>query len=298
MPEGSMPYTLEKGPYWSVIESYVNDDRDRAVEALAQLEAGASLADLPALASTTLDLPPDHPLHDGQGTADRRRHHVRQHWFGHRPPEDGQGWSDQDAYDPATNPTTGFWNDWYGDAEEILRTTLVRALRISLGVDQATEVERRRHWPIELLWLCPQPFFEGWITWRRLELTAERDLGVVTVLVSTPGHGSPLKATPLRGEDDVPPALQHLADEQGEPYWARSGYETDPSGPVDDRGMWVVSQRLHRQDDLDVPIGPVAEHGTVTLRLLHHRSEGAVVVVRPAEGEGGWGGRSYVPAGS
>ena len=50
---GSMPYSLEKGPYLSVIEDYVNGDRGRALETLARLRNGDDIAQLDTFDSTT-----------------------------------------------------------------------------------------------------------------------------------------------------------------------------------------------------------------------------------------------------
>ena len=55
---GSMPYSLEKGPYLSVIEDYVNGSRGRALETLARLRNGDAIDELDAFDSQPLDAGP------------------------------------------------------------------------------------------------------------------------------------------------------------------------------------------------------------------------------------------------
>lgn len=257
---GSMPYSLEKGPYFSVLEDYVNGSRQRARSALEELRAGAPIATIGALDSKTLDAGP----YDTAALVA----HLNTDWFGFQ--QVGGAWAPQDPYDPKTNPTTGFWVGWYGDCEAIFRETLIRACELSLGLDHGESAPMRitQHWPIELFWRCPVPWFEGWVTWRRAPSSAAG--GQVTVIVSTPGHGHPLVNTPLR-KASPPPA----------------GYQQDPTSAPGSQGMWVVSQSYHRPRPAVLSAESGLGEWTFPTVGLAFTSEGDVVVVAPPEHEGG-----------
>ncbi|MGQ0431539.1 MAG: hypothetical protein ACT452_03925 [Microthrixaceae bacterium] len=259
---GSMPYSLEKGPYFSVIEDFANGSRARMIETLAHLRSGAPISQLRALDSTTLDKGP----YSTQQLAD----HLNTDWFGFVKDATG-AWVRQPPFDTNSADHTGFWMEWYGDCEAVFRETLIRGCEVSLGLDHG-QVPRGqatpRYWPVEIFWRCPIPWFEGWVTWRR-HGTGAGD-GQVTLLISTPGHGHPLRNTPLR---------------QNEP--AGSGYARDASRAEGPQGMWVVSQSYHRP----WPSSTTAESGLGEWRFptqgLAYESQGPVVVVAPPEREGG-----------
>ena len=74
---GSMPYSLEKGPYLSVIEDFVNGDRGRALETLARLRNGDDIDQLDTFDSQPLDTGPYTEVSSaitssGTGSATRR----------------------------------------------------------------------------------------------------------------------------------------------------------------------------------------------------------------------------------
>ena len=156
---GSMPYSLEKGPYLSVIEDYVNGGRERALTALTSLRNGDAIDGLEAFDSQPLDA--------GPYSTTQLRDHFKQDWLGYKPDGLG-GWLPPPPFDALNSPTTGFWQAWHGDCEGVLRLTLIRALEVSLGIPhtQAAAANATQHWPIELFWRCPIPWFEGWVTWR------------------------------------------------------------------------------------------------------------------------------------
>jgi hypothetical protein len=188
-------------------------------------------------------------------------------------------WLPQPAYDPVTNPTTGMWHNWYGDAEGIVRETTVRALELSLGLDHGEDPDPagpRRHWPIEVFLKCAQAFYEGWVTWRR-HGDGPRE-GQVTVIHTTPGMGSGILDSPKR-----PPELQ------------RRGYEFEPTAADDVQGMWVVRQARQVTRVADTTAGSPLGMWTMPTPGAAVRSEGPVVCASPSEADGGVrpGGRAF-----
>ena len=156
---GSMPYSLEKGPYLSVIEDYVNGTGiERSRRWRSSATATRSTSSTPSTRSRSTP---------GRTAPTQLRDHFKRDWLGYKP--DGQGgWLPPPPFDEVTSPTTGFWQAWHGDCEGVLRLTLIRALEVSLGIPhtQAAAANATQHWPIELFWRCPIPWFEGWVTWR------------------------------------------------------------------------------------------------------------------------------------
>ena len=158
MPE-FMPYTTEKSLVFQVIESFVNGSRARALESLWTLVEMNPVTNVQAIDSTNLN-PPENP--GGYPNAAARRQHVEHDWWGWEQPPPAPGAGDQfdpkqQPYDPLTNPTTGFWQHWFGNAEAVFRETMIRALTVSLGLPRtATRTTPgntgNQHWPISILW--------------------------------------------------------------------------------------------------------------------------------------------------
>ena len=154
--------------------------------------------------STNLDSPPP-----GYPNAAERRKHVEEDWWGWRPPlpatRDQGDPSDpkQRPFNPISNPTTGFWKHWYGNAEAVFRETMIRALTVSLGLPRAVQratdeqpqaaLANGQHWPISILWKCPCPWYEGWIEFKEYPGDGPND-GHVTVILSTPAHGRTVRS--------------------------------------------------------------------------------------------------------
>ncbi len=287
-----MPYSTEKSMIFQVTESWINGPRTTAVQALWHLVDGKPVADMAPVGSSNLNYPPI-------DTVDKRRAHVEEHWWGRK--QDATGaWVDQDPYHPANNPTTGFWEHWYGDAEAVFRETMIRALCISLGISRKLAEQSKnhglrkpgrlsagsRHWPISILWTCPSPWYEGWIEFKDYGSIRSVKGGHVTVMLSTPSHGVRLYDSPIRPAD-APTVLN-------DPYQA---YALNPDEPAGPQGLWVVTQAAHSQMPSTAP--PPTPAGTWAPPTLGQPvySAGPVVTVSPAVPDGGAapGGMPYVP---
>jgi hypothetical protein len=281
-----MPYYYETGPTFEVLEDVLNNGDpptapaprfpgdDRAIHVLNQLRDPAVLiATIMGLDSVTLNAGPNPTV------ADRIRA-VNRDWFGMV--EDSTGaWSPQPPFDPTNPVTTGRWVNWYGHAEAIVRTTLQRALEVALGLEPdqpiAVGASPPRHWPIAMIWKCGQPWFEGWITWRR-----QADYGLVFVVFSTPGNGDPISTTPLAPPNrPVPEYREHPLRTPGALGITCTG----------DRGHWVVAQQHQGPPPEWVPSSTPGEGGGLAPPIgtgpMLTVSDGDVVTIAPSEIDGG-----------
>ena len=317
-----MPYHLEKGGWLSVLDDFLNGEPGRSAQVLERLrDEKVPVPETGFLDSPALDVDPDY------STPDKRQAHLRTDWFGygkaddrwtrqapfvdqlqaiasrdvledhqHAPiPTDGDdvalkafAESLAEASPSLRNwPCTGFWVQYYGDVEEIVRQTLIRAIEVSLGLDHGQEVPAEgppRELPIELYWKCPQRWFEGWVGWR---WDAEHGTGQVTVLMATPGSGKPILEKPLIGEGAFEPTTSRATPNGSAPVWAAPA---DPARNPDQsaKGLWVVSHRDHVQlpsipGHAGTATGdwPIPEFGATYVGL------GDIVCVQPSEQDGG-----------
>src|SRR5262249_22179550 len=112
------------------------------------------------------------------------------------------------------------FQNYEGDVEAIMRETFIRAIEVSLGLDNGEDVNSAtRFWPIEYFWKCPTAWVEGWVTWRQ-EVSGE---GHVTVHLLTPAHGHPVLSDPKAGAHPT----------------------INPTSSSDRFGMWVVTYDHH-----------------------------------------------------
>jgi hypothetical protein len=255
MSGGPMPYVLEMGPYFSVLEDLLGDPARRA-KTLARLRAGDPLSDLVGLESNSLD----GDQHDRNYRVDK----LNRGWFGMTRPG-GRWQKNLDAV------PTGHWHGYQGDPEAIMRATLIRAIEVALGIDHGTDpATRSRFWPIDFYWICQGPFFQGWVTW--LAPSRFDASGRVTVTFTTPAaEGHPVKEKITR-----PPAQAG----------ARYRCPPDPDDWKASHGMWVVGH-----EDYD-KIVLLSTQGTGLRRIAvpsvqWRRKRTDVVCVAPAEWEGG-----------
>lgn len=316
-----MPYHLEKGPWLSILEDYLNADTYRMIEALRHFRnshaESSSLASTPFLLTPALDGDPDYPT-----LADRRRH-LQNDWFGStsgaRPSfvADTIGAADLaeavaselaagadmstsgGVRDFATRvmddervtldawPSTGFWFQYHGDVEGIVRESLIRGIEVALGIDHDADLPTDlppRILPIELFWKCPQRWFEGWVTWRWDD---EHCTGQVTVMFATPGSGKPVLESPGLGDGAVEASTSRVDVDESRPAGPGPG-EPGRNARQSTKGMWVISQAEHVQlpatpddrasgqgDWVIPPFGP------------SYVGVGEVICVQPAESDGG-----------
>jgi hypothetical protein len=291
----NMPYQLEKGPYFSVTESML-DPIDMRIQVLIGIRQHTDPDAMPTLESDSLN------TNVGSvKTHDQRIEHENHEWYGKHKGPDGR-WYAQPPFDANHPVRTGYWHNWYGDAEGIIRETYARAIEVSLGIPHDPtmldhvwiDTNKKRTWPIEIFTRCPAPWFEGWVTWRGNSPTN----GHVTIHVHTPSHDNSLLLTsPLRPGYSTPEYLDEIdpvplpADRDPKPPLPYSG----------EHGMWVVA---HENQEL-VPTTPAPGPITVTTDgkwtvpwfggMVH--SNGKIVVVRPSEPNGGVlaDGRPYLP---
>ncbi len=252
-----MPYYLEKGPMLSVIESYVNDDVAHAVTMLRALRIPAGglghteLWDLAPFKASTLVGKPGNPYWQD----------FRDKWCGKGP-----------------NLWNGvMWIDYVGDVEGITRLSIRRALETSLGVGTNDDVPDRppRHWPLDLYWKCGQNWFEGWVAYRRWG-TGARD-GHVALTFCTPSEGSIIVDRPASH------VRLHLGPD----------FEVDPpntlhNGLEREAGLMVVTHRHNKATPrFQVPVTGIGQPFNVVLNPTVYVGEQGLVVVAPAEADGG-----------
>lgn len=253
-----MPYHLEKGPILSVLEAFANQDYKRLAAAVDALRAGVALVDVGVVNSTTLQGGP-HP------TVAALVDHINRHWLGMT--RQGGSWVPQPPFDPQHPTTTGHWQHYHGPVEAILRETFIRAAEVSIGIDHGAPVPRhpRRQWPVEFFWKCPQPWFEGWVTWRR----SSGACGQVTVVLATPADTGVVLDSPVNGRDCT---VNPVSTDDGK-------------GATASQGMWVVTATKHLQ--ASVPSTAPGALGQWALPAAIWHGTGPVVTVAPAEKDGG-----------
>jgi hypothetical protein len=306
-----MPYVMEKGPAFSVCEDYfVSIDRRLAFLANVR-NLNVPLWDTVILESATLPA--------------TTAAHFKDHWLG-APIFNGTDW----RADPLLAVDhTGWWHNWFGPAEGIIRESFERAIEVSLGIAHKPVVgngsaafdppkrtydpntlplsEVKRCWPVEILWACGTPTLQGWVTWRQ-HGTGWAD-GQVTLVFTTPGiEGYPMYADPQPTNPPPPP-----------PTPAPPDYELYPGDLADaafERGMWVIGARTTKiqtvstTESIDVEGGiEVVERATgvhtvfagpvsvILPKTIHFATDSAIDVVRPSETDGGVLNvpRKYVP---
>ena len=256
-----MPYYLEKGPMFSVVEDYFNADDERATAALTMLRIEdpadpgfVELFDMPPFSSTNLTAKPPPPYWQD----------FRDKWLGKGP--DGQAGM--------------MWSNYEGDVDLITRRTMRNALEVALGVDADETVPEHppRHWPIDLYWKCGQNWFEGWVTYRRFGDQPEQ--GHVVVVFATPSEGSTVVDRPADST-----SLKKGPDFAIDPIGTHDGVGVERTA-----GMHVITHRHNRAEPsfrIEVmPLGSTFEVVLNPAKYVGVEQEG-LVMVRPSEVDGG-----------
>lgn len=294
MTGGGMPYDLEKGPTFSVIEDWANKATWQDILAVRDgLQNGTIATAQIGLDSVNLNHGPT------PTTADRVKH-VNEDWFGwHQDPATGNWIPQQDSdFDPLTHPETGYWHNYFGNVEAIWRTTLIRAAEVVLGLDHGQSPKAGedppRRWRVQFYWRCPTAWFQTWITWHG---TGPKE-GTVVVHIHSPGHGSPILTSPLAPPNRSGPQFPEHDDN---PVSCSSPY-----------GMWVTSQARHERHVAALPLrapeyqdkrltpaqvrklAHLNAHAGTTLGVILvptfgpvYEGVGDVVTVQPCEADGG-----------
>jgi hypothetical protein len=251
-----MPYNLEQGPYLAMLEDLINRDPQRCLRSLRDPEK--PLTDILR-----------HPAINIQGgpyqTTAQLADHIDTDWFGIKPDS------------PEPTGTSRYWSYWRGDAQGIVRETILRAVEVALGLDHDEPLgagEPRQRWHISLLTACGIRWFEGWISWRRVSNAAEG--GHVVIFLLTPTHGKPAEPTLLRPTSSAPGT-------PGAPY------QVNPVRAEGDQGLWAVGALLEQRHDPEPASARWVSPGTFPRPQLGptYEGRGEVVVVAPSETQGG-----------
>jgi hypothetical protein len=253
MTGGPMPYVLDTGPYFLVLEDRLNDPAKRGSILKDLRNDKIALSTISGLDSTTLA--------EDRKTPDQRVAILNRLWFGMELV--AGAWVKQPNKFP-----TGFWNGFQGDTEAILRAGLIRAIEVSLGINHGVDPNLgTRQWPIEVTWVCQGPFFQCWVTWMK---SSSGD-GHVSLTIATPAaEGLKVKAkitrTTVKPDYANPPP--------------HNAFTTK-------RGMWVIGHEDY------VPIPTFSTFGTGRTAILIPGigytpvNPKEVICVAPAEWEGG-----------
>jgi hypothetical protein len=250
-----MPYHVEKGAVFSIFESFLNDSPAMALRVLrAVRDPTRTLDDSVFFDDATLKSRP--PITGGTWAE-----HFARDWLG------------PSVY--ANKNWTGYWIGYRGDVDAIVRLTFRRALEVALGInyDDALPETPPRHWPIQILWHCGQPWFEGWVAWN------ERQSGGcdVTVLFATPGHAGGV----VRRRITAP------ATRQGRDYAENPVTMDTLTGAPRRRGLMVVSHQNHGREDPSAVWQRSLSGEWQVPTIVTHVGEGEVITVAPSEAEGG-----------
>jgi hypothetical protein len=263
-----MPYVVEVGAVLSALTDYFKEEK-HLQDTLNDLRDDTKR--LPALLTSV-------------GAKPEIVQHFAKDWLGY---QSTAPMTQQANFDPTSPKTTGWWTAWYGDAEGILRETMIRAIEVALGIPHDGDPqENTQCWRMTFTWTCAAPMLQGWVYWWDFDYNANSgpggngsgngnghsNDGIVNVIFSTPGNGHPLFATPYRSGTDDPP-----------------DYNDNPTSALgDEYGLWVIGE-----DRMEVRLPDSSNfmglsHGVIPEPWpdFFHTS-GDTVTVSPAEVDGG-----------
>lgn len=157
-----MPFHLEKGHGLMALEDLINNPAHRAVLTVARDEMceGTPMSDVFATVVSNAPTLANYGNNPHTAALGGLGPFVADKWFG----------------------KPGYWLDYTGDVDGVVRTTLLFALEAASGVECGTPLpegpfDRR----VELLWHCGQRWFEAWVGWNDPS-------DAVSVLFATPPH--------------------------------------------------------------------------------------------------------------
>jgi hypothetical protein len=262
-----MPYVMEIGTIFSLLNDYL-EDRSHMVQMLTELR-DPNVTQLSQMEFFTQSPNPPTPATTWPAVVS----HIETDWFGWDPLT-----HQQPPFNPVNPAQTGWWTRWYGNADQITRETLRRALEVALGVaHDAAGVTPSRQWRVMFTWSCGAPMFQGWVAWQWVEHHPQQ--GFVLGTFTTPGNGHPLYATPHRppGAGPAPdyedPVVRNPADVNDPAYY----------------GMWIIGDQS--TDVLLPPVPSWQPLGTGVLpnwpNAFVHTYGNPALVVSPAEEDGG-----------
>jgi hypothetical protein len=182
-----------------------------------------------------------------------RRFHIAVDWYGARflgtDPQGNFLFEKQKVtdFDPIKRPTTGWWHNYFGDVEGIMRRVLTRACEVALGLSHGQPLPAvtaiTRCWPIDFTLSCPAAWFEGWVCWRKTGPGVKE--GHVAIHLIMPAHLHP------NSPDGNPMDFRHPRDggvlysPLAPPQKGGPDYLVEPSAPTGNYGMWVITHGAH-----------------------------------------------------
>jgi hypothetical protein len=296
-----MPYVLDKGPYFSVIESLLSNPAKR-VDLLNKLRAGAPGGVTPGLMLADLCGFDSPSLAGGPLSVAQMKAHLNEQWFGMK--QVGGVWQKQPGA-----LQTGWWVGYTGDPEAIMREAMIRAIEVSLGIQHplpgvAAEVPQispienwneaesvmasspplAKHWPIDVNWICQGPAFQCQILFQRTDAASPTG-GKVTLLITTPpADGYPLTSQITR---PLPPAVgAYTSADYADSRPAPNPTPLDPGAHNMQFGVWVVGEEDYERTRTSSTAGSTG--GSLPLPTVRwFPKKPNIVTVRPAEWEGG-----------
>ena len=300
-----MPYHLEKGSVQRILEIYFNGlNRADMVNRVRRLQGSVgSLNWLNQGLFTALPAGPGSPITKGPpGSVAGLIAHLAEDWFGLEGVNHAAPW----RYPTVPPRTTGYWYGYSGDVVEIMRQGFQWAMQLALG-PQGTSTTGPPPLKIEILWKCPNPWFEMWVLRRPIDLAqlAANDWvpglsrpALVTVIMATPPQlGAEVSLSPIATKPTTWPPGARYAVPSTQVDYELLGQRNPQYGirlaPPENRphAMWVVTHGDHVLTN-PAPVAETQRDGTGILNLTIpqggiYQGTNGVVTVSPSLPAGG-----------
>jgi hypothetical protein len=305
-----MPYLVEKGGTFRLLEEYLNTGQPERRAFLEIVRNSCRADNLAGQLDWFVQGPPglwndpafaQKPVPEGAPawTGPQERDLLIEKWFGFVTDDSGNWVQHMSALRSMGSPsTTGFWIAYEGDVHKIVCAAVRWALELSLGLGPDDNDDGRDDpWPIELFWKCLAPWFEAWVLQRP---TNGSDTGLVSVILVTPTHdGANVAESPIAtsatvlsdGGGGVPSTGRdyEVLAVDGTPGNAGAG--AAPPAPDRTYAMWVVTHRNQIKSgsvtvvDNNAAPSDLADWGIA--QLACYQGNGDIVVVSPSMAAGG-----------